>query len=287
MQVNQKDSWHGFYRTVGRRVVEAEGMESGTTQHRRMIRRLAIGRNIRNMAGTTSLIEKAKKSAAYQAVDENFPADAKVVGIGSGSTVIYVAERVGQLKNKEDFVCVPTGFQSKQLIIDHGLRLGAFEQYPHVDVAFDGADEVDAELNLIKGGGACLFQEKLVASAAKRFVVVADYRKRSSTTLGVQWRQGVPIEVVPTAYLKVCADLEALGATSVQLRQGGSAKAGPVVTDNNNFLLDADFGEVADPETLHRKIKQMVGVVETGLFVKMANKAYFGEESGEVSCLSR
>lgn len=233
------------------------------------------------------MVEKAKKCAAYQAVDENFPAGAKVVGVGSGSTVIYAAERLGQLKNKESFVCIPTGFQSKQLIIDNALRLGSIEQYLEVDIAFDGADEVDTELNLIKGGGACLFQEKLVAAAAKKFVVVADFRKRSPSRLGIQWRKGIPIEVVPSAYAKVTRDLQAMGATTVDLRQGGSAKAGPVVTDNNNFLIDADFGEVADPVKLHADIKQLVGVVETGLFVQMTDKVYFGEESGEVKCWSK
>lgn len=238
----------------------------------------------RNIMTSKLLVEEAKKLAAYRAVDENFPPAAKVVGIGSGSTVVYAAERIGQLKNKNDFVCIPTGFQSKQLIIDNGLVLGAIEQFPKVDIAFDGADEVDPHLNLIKGGGACLFQEKLVASAAEKFIVVADYRKRSSA-LGKEWKQGVPIEVVPNAYVKVTKDLYALGAKNVVIRQGGSAKAGPIVTDNNNFLLDADFGEIQDPAKLNQSIKLLIGVVETGLFINMAAKSYFGEQDGTVNIL--
>lgn len=230
----------------------------------------------------SSLVDQAKKAAAFKAVDENFPKEAKVVGVGSGSTVVFVAERLGQLPNKDQFVCIPTGFQSKQLIIDNGLKLGTIEQFPKVDIAFDGADEVDGQLNLIKGGGACLFQEKLVAEAASKFIVVADFRKKS-TALGLQWTKGVPIEIVPNSYAKVTLDLQALGAKAVVLRQGGAAKAGPVITDNNNFLLDADFGEIADPAALHTKVKGLVGVVETGLFTGMAAKAYFGEETGEVS----
>lgn len=230
----------------------------------------------------SSLVDQAKKAAAYKAVDENFPENAKVIGVGSGSTVVFVAERLGQLPNKSLFVCIPTGFQSKQLIIDNGLALGTIEQFPKVDIAFDGADEVDGNLNLIKGGGACLFQEKLVAQAASDFIVIADFRKKS-TALGIQWTKGVPIEIVPNSYAKVILDLQNLGAKKVDLRQGGAAKAGPVITDNNNFLLDADFGEIADPVSLHQKIKALVGVVETGLFTGMARKAYFGEESGEVS----
>lgn len=232
-----------------------------------------------------SLVEDAKKRAAYHAVDQNFPELARVVGIGSGSTVVYVAERIGQLKNKSSFVCIPTGFQLKQLIIDNGLTLGTIEQFDEIDVAFDGADEVDTDLNLIKGGGACLFQEKLVATASKNFIVVADYRKKSPSKLGIQWRKGVPIEVVPNSYVKVTKDLKALGAKTVNLRQGGAAKAGPVVTDNNNFLLDADFGEIADAAKLHEQIKLLVGVVETGLFINTAKKVYFGEENGEVTTI--
>lgn len=230
-----------------------------------------------------SLVEKAKKAAAYRAVDENFPKVAKVIGVGSGLTVVYVAERLGQRADKKDFVCVLTGFQSRQLIIENGLTLGQIEQFPTVDVAFDGADEVDSLLNLIKGGGACLFQEKLVASAAKEFVIVADYRKQSPLLLGKLWTQGIPIEVVPNLYVVVTRQLKEMGARKVQLRQGGAAKAGPVVTDNNNLLIDADFGEINDPGALHAQIKQLVGVVETGLFPKMAKRVYFGEENGDVT----
>lgn len=226
--------------------------------------------------------EQAKKNAAYMAVDENVPPNPKVIGVGSGSTVVYVAERLSQLANKADFVCIPTGFQLKLLIIENGLRLGSIEQFPQVDVAFDGADECDKNLNLIKGGGACLFQEKLVAEAADTFIVVADYRKQS-TTLGIQWTNGVPIEIVPISYAKVITDLKKLGAKQVVLRRGGSAKAGPVITDNNNFLLDADFGEIKDPKSLHSQITALVGVVETGLFTSMAKKAYFGKADGDVT----
>ncbi|GEQ70692.1 hypothetical protein JCM33374_g4371 [Metschnikowia sp. JCM 33374] len=233
----------------------------------------------------SSPIETAKMAAAFRAVDENFPENAKVVGIGSGSTVVYVAERLSQLPNKSDFVCIPTGFQSRQLILDHGLHVGTIEQFPTLDIAFDGADECDEKLNLIKGGGACLLQEKLVAEASAKFIIVADYRKKSKA-LGTEWTQGVPIEIVPNAYAKVTLDLKNLGAKNVDLRQGGKSKAGPVITDNHNFLIDADFGAISDPQTLHNKIKSLCGVVDTGLFTNMANKAYFGEENGDISVWS-
>lgn len=230
----------------------------------------------------SDLTEQSKRLAAYKAVDENFPPAAKVVGIGSGSTVVYVAERLGQLDNKEQFVCIPTGFQSQGLILSNGLKLGSIQQYPEIDIAFDGADEVDTQVNAIKGGGACLFQEKLVAYSSKKFILVADFRKKS-TNLGIQWTRGIPIEVVPSSYVYVEKKLQALGAKRIILRQGGSAKAGPVITDNNNFLIDADFGEIQDPVKLHKDLIAIVGVVETGIFLDYPEKAYIGEQDGSVT----
>ncbi|KAH3677622.1 hypothetical protein WICMUC_001725 [Wickerhamomyces mucosus] len=226
--------------------------------------------------------EESKRLSAYKAVDENFPDTPKVIGIGSGSTVIYVAERIGQLDNKRDFICIPTGFQSKNLILDNGLLLGSIEQYPELDITFDGADEIDSNLNAIKGGGACLFQEKLVAYSSKKFVLVADHRKKSSD-LGKKWIKGIPIEVVPSAYVYVENKLKEYGAETITLRQGGSAKAGPIITDNNNFLIDAHFGIVSNPRELHLKLKNTLGIVETGIFTDHAKRAYFGEKDGSVT----
>ncbi|KAK9367100.1 ribose 5-phosphate isomerase A-domain-containing protein [Lipomyces kononenkoae] len=231
-------------------------------------------------------VEDAKRLAAYRAIDTHFPPNAKVVGIGSGSTVVYCVERIVQKKATgeipSDTVFIPTGFQSKELIIQGGLNLGAIDGYPVLDVAFDGADEVDPALNCIKGGGACLFQEKLVAQCAKKFIVVADFRK-NSTALGLQWVQGVPIEVVPLAHARVRQDLLEMGALTATLRLGGKAKAGPVITDNCNVIIDAHFGPIADPVALAQKIKMLVGVVEVGLFINMADVAYFGNENGSVT----
>lgn len=242
-------------------------------------------RHIRKMA--ENLVEKSKKLCAYAAVDENLdPVAHKVIGIGSGSTVVYIAERIGQLETKSSFTCVPTGFQSKQLIIDNGLKLGTIEENPVIDIAFDGADEIDSSLNLIKGGGACQLQEKIVADCAKKFIIVADDRKNSGT-LGKAWKKGVPIEVIPSAYTKILRELKAIGGSPV-VRPGTPAKAGPVISDNGNFIIDCDFAEIepANVEALNTKIKLMVGVVETGLFVNMAQKAYIGNADGTVTTLT-
>jgi ribose 5-phosphate isomerase A len=116
------------------------------------------------------------------------------------------------------------------------------DEHPEIDVAIDGADEVDLQLNCIKGGGGCQLQEKIVAHAAKTFVVIADYRKESSL-LGEQWTQGVPVEVVPMAYVPVMNQLKKIGGDPV-LRMA-QRKAGPVVTDNGNFVLDVNVSERA------------------------------------------
>jgi len=199
-----------------------------------------------------SLVESSKRAAAYRAVDEHYPTSAKVIGIGSGSTVVYVVERIAQLpRDKTDgVVFVPTGYQSRDLIVKAGLKLGSVELLTEMmDVTFDGADEVDPFLNCIKGGGACQFQEKLVAINSRKLVVVADFRKLSPS-LSTHY-PGIPIEVVPAATSYVLARLTALGSVGPALRLGGTSKAGPCVTDNGNFIIDAPFpdGFIPPPNT--------------------------------------
>eukprot|EP01104_Vermistella_antarctica_P002897 TRINITY_DN13097_c0_g1_i1.p1 TRINITY_DN13097_c0_g1~~TRINITY_DN13097_c0_g1_i1.p1 ORF type:complete len:233 (+),score=68.38 TRINITY_DN13097_c0_g1_i1:93-791(+) len=227
-------------------------------------------------------IEAAKRLAGHAAVDE-FVRSGMVVGIGSGSTVVYVVERVEELVRDgklTNLICIPSSFQAELLIQNAKLPLSSLNAHPDIDVAIDGADEVDKDLNCIKGGGGCQTQEKLVASNAKVFVVVADYRK-DSTVLGQKWKKGVPIEVIPMAYVPIQRKLEQLGGKPI-LRLA-LAKAGPVVTDNGNFILDTDFGEIADPHSLDRALIAIPGVVMTGLFVAMAKKAFFGQADGSVT----
>jgi ribose 5-phosphate isomerase A len=214
-------------------------------------------------------------------VDE-YVKDGYVVGVGSGSTVVYAAERLGELVREAGvrIKCIPTSFQAKQLIAQHRLVLTSLDEHPVIDVTIDGADEVDLALNCIKGGGGCQLQEKIVAFASKRFVVIADSRKESNK-LGQQWTQGVPVEVIPMAYVPLMRRMEAMGGTPV-LRMA-TAKAGPVVTDNGNFVLDVSFGVIEDPASLGHRLKLLPGVVEVGLFCGMAEKAYFGHEDGSIT----
>ncbi|GAA5966626.1 hypothetical protein JCM21900_001514 [Sporobolomyces salmonicolor] len=230
--------------------------------------------------------EKAKRLAAYAAVDEHVKEHHKVLGIGSGSTVPYVVERLCQPPHSSgnfDRWFIPTGFQSKELIVKAGLNLGDVDQFPSIDVTIDGADEVDDELNAIKGGGACQLREKVLAEAATHFIIVADSRK-DTKILGTNWKQGVPIEVAPFAWAKVFQNLQKMGCEKPTLRMG-KMKAGPVVTDNGNFVIDAVFSEsyMRDPSELLQRIKMLTGVLEVGIFAGMAEAAYFGYPDGTVS----
>uniref|UniRef100_A0A671R470 ribose-5-phosphate isomerase n=1 Tax=Sinocyclocheilus anshuiensis TaxID=1608454 RepID=A0A671R470_9TELE len=224
----------------------------------------------------TLMAEEAKKLAAYAAVDTHIQNN-QVVGVGSGSTIVYAVDRLG--KTKICFLSIVL-IQARQLILQHGLTLSDLERHPELDVAIDGADEVDAALTLIKGGGGCLTQEKIVAGCAKHFIVIADYRK-DSKALGQQWKKGVPVEVIPMAYVPVSRAIARRFGGEAVLRMAVS-KAGPVVTDNSNFILDWKFEHAQKWKEVNTAIKMIPGVVETGLFVGMAERVYFGMEDGSV-----
>lgn len=233
-----------------------------------------------------SPLEQSKRTAARQAVDE-YVKSGFVVGVGSGSTVVYAAERLGELvkgKKLTGIKCIPTSFQAKQLITENELPISSLDESPVIDVTIDGADEVDLQLNCIKGGGGCQLQEKIVAFAAKKFVVVADHRKESKW-LGEKWTQGVPIEVIPMAYVPLMNKIEQDYDGKPVLRMAKS-KAGPVITDNGNFVLDIKFGVISDPKTLCDCLKLLPGVVEVGLFCGMADKAFFGQIDGSFTTRS-
>lgn len=245
----------------------------------------------------TATIEVAKRLASHMAVDRHIKPEHKVIGIGSGSTVPYVVERIlaqGPEVNAGR-VFIPTGFQSKQLIVEGGLHLADLDQFPVIDVTIDGADEVDDHLNCIKGGGACHLREKALAEASKTFVIVADYRKHlrrlSSLTSSSEAPAGaprgrpfpIPIEIVP---FTVGPLLHRLTTAKLRMSPPGG-KAGPVLTDNGNFVLDALFpAERMEPENLfdlYKELKLLNGVVEVGLFCNIAKVAYFGNEDGSVT----
>ncbi len=225
-------------------------------------------------------IEQAKKIAAELVVEENVRKD-MILGIGSGSTILHAVRRIKEMDFEitSSIICIPTSYQSKHLLIEHGLKIGVLDQYTEIDVTIDGADEIDNELNLIKGGGGCLVQEKIIASNSRSFIVIADWRKKSSQ-LGEKWRTGIPVEIIPQAQKPMLKKLKDLGGVPI-LRMAVS-KMGPVVTDNGNFIIDVDFGKISNPSKLHSELKLLTGVVDSGLFVKMTTKAYIGQINGKV-----
>ncbi|MFX1393556.1 MAG: ribose 5-phosphate isomerase A [Promethearchaeota archaeon] len=231
------------------------------------------------------LIELGKKNAAEKAVEENVKKN-MILGIGSGSTVVYAVKKIAEINRKNDLnlKCIPSSFQSYQLIIENGLILGTLDQYPEIDLDIDGADEVDKNLNLIKGGGGCLVQEKILASNSKKVIIIVDFRKNSEN-LGEKWNKGVPIEVIPMAYNPIMKKLKKLGGKPV-LRMAKS-KMGPLITDNGNFIIDVDFGTIENPTKLDEKILTISGVVDTGFFIGLTSKAYIGQKDGSVLILQQ
>ncbi|XP_006074798.1 ribose-5-phosphate isomerase [Bubalus kerabau] len=229
-----------------------------------------------------SKAEEAKKLAGRAAV-ENHVRNNQVLGIGSGSTIVHAVQRIAERVKQENLklVCIPTSFQARQLILQYGLTLSDLDRHPEIDLAIDGADEVDADLNLIKGGGGCLTQEKIVAGNASRFIVIADFRK-DSKNLGDQWHKGIPIEVIPMAYVPVSRTVTQKFGGMIELRMAVN-KAGPVVTDNGNFILDWKFDRVHKWSEVNIAIKMIPGVVDTGLFINMAERVYFGMQDGSVN----
>ncbi|KAI1383637.1 ribose 5-phosphate isomerase [Hypoxylon trugodes] len=281
------------------------------------------------MASTTetaNLIEFAKRAACRQAVADNFSPEFTYVGIGSGSTVAYVVEAISELgasvTNKMKFV--PTGSGSTSLIRNAGLSVlqvpdllleVATDVTDHqpIDIYFDGADEVDAELNCIKGGGACHFQEKLVSRLSKRFICVADSRKKADRLL-TNWTY-VPVEVSPMGAEYVRRELLRLGSDDPKIRTSGPTFI-RTITDNHNHIIDAPFPTlllnseagkldpakgVWTPDALLKRIKAIFGVLEVGIFsglngpqvAKLGTdvegvkpvKAYFGRADGQVETL--
>ena len=219
--------------------------------------------------------EQAKRKAALEAVKH--VKDHTIIGLGSGTTIAYAIEAIGEKIKLENLNVkgIPTSYQAFQLAVKHGIPVTTLEEHPVIDITIDGADQVDPNLNLIKGMGAALAREKIVASGSKQNIIVADESKRVKA-LGEK-EHPVPIEVLPFANVHVQRRIEVIGGKAV-LREG-KGKLGPVITDNGNVILDAVFGEINDPTVLGIKLKMIPGVLETGLFVGMADIVYFGSSS--------
>jgi ribose 5-phosphate isomerase A len=219
--------------------------------------------------------DELKKRAAFRAVE--FVDSDMVLGLGTGSTTRFAVERIaeriktGDLKN---IVGIPSSIQTEKLARELGIPLAGFDQRSQIDVTIDGADEVDPDLNLIKGGGGALLREKVLAQASRQNIIIVDGSKLSPQ-LGTNW--ALPIEVIPFACKAVEIFLGSLGASaSVRTRDDGS----PFQPDQNNLILDAFFGQINDPVKLALLLNERAGIVEHGLFLKLASDVIVAAAEG-------
>ena len=225
------------------------------------------------------LFRDAEKQAAARAAIQ-LVESGNVVGLGSGSTatfaIRFLAERV---RSGLKIVGVPTSQATQQLAQQLGIPLATLDEHPAIDIDIDGADEIDPQLNLIKGGGGAMLREKVIASASKRFVVVAESVKLVPH-LG---KFPLPVEVIAFAEALVKRRIEALGA-QVTLRK--HKDGGVYVTDEGHHILDCNFGEIGDPPRLNARLHEIPGVVEHGLFIGLAAMAFVGKD-GDVLQVKR
>lgn len=217
-------------------------------------------------------VEQEKKNAALKSLD--FVQDGMRLGLGSGSTASYFIRHLGHKIRQGLKIegAIPTSEGTRRLALEEGIPLSDFERLKRLDLTIDGTDEVDARFNLIKGGGGALFREKLVASVSHRFLIIADSTKQVAT-LGAF---PVPVEVVPFGWQIAASRIAELGA-QVKLRRESRQK--PYQTDQGNFILDCLFGEISEPMVLARKLDEIIGILEHGLFVGMADILVVGSES--------
>ena len=214
------------------------------------------------MAGTTNAVAAAKRAAGYQAAE--MVEDGTVIGLGTGSTVFYAIECLsGRIRDGLSVAGVPTSYQTAMRAREYGVPLTTLDDNPVLDLAIDGADQVDPQFRMIKGRGAALTREKCVASAAFRFVVVIDEAKMVPRLSGA-----VPVEILPFATKTAMAQLRGLGCRPF-IREAVK-KDGPVITDNGNFIVDCQFEDIVNPADLETAIAAIPGVIESGLFSRFA-----------------
>jgi len=224
-------------------------------------------------------MEALKKMAAHRAVE--FIRSDMVVGLGHGSTTAFAIEKLAQLLHSGDLsnvIAVPCSVEVEQHATRLGIPLSSLEDHSVIDLTIDGADEVDSQMNLIKGGGGALLREKVVACASRREIIIVDGSKLSAR-LGTQF--ALPVEVVPFAWTIEKQFIEGLGAEV--MRRGGDT---PFETDQGNYILDCRFPSIDDAPQLARLLNDRAGIVEHGLFIDLATDLIVADEKG-VHCFQR
>jgi ribose 5-phosphate isomerase A len=231
--------------------------------------------------------DEVKRRVGIQVVETLVKSSMKL-GLGTGSTAIHAVNRVGELLRRgslKNIVAVPTSFQTMVACQKAGISLTTLNDPAvdgRLDLTVDGADEVDPQWNLIKGGGAAMLTEKVVAHASDRYCIMVHGSKLSSR-LGAQ--SPVPVAVVPEALLTVSRRLEALGGV-VELRMA-TRKAGPVISDHGNLVLDVTFPEPFDPAEMEAEIMGIPGVTANGIFTRPVNDLFVGFPDGRVEHRSK
>lgn len=228
---------------------------------------------------TTDPVKLMKQEVGKAAADR--VQSGSIVGLGTGSTTAYTIQFLGdRLKTGElkDIIGIPTSFQAEVLAKQYGIPLTTLDAVDHIDIAIDGADEVDPQKNLIKGGGAAHTREKIVDYLANQFIVVVDSSKIVER-LGSSFP--VPVEVIPMAIAPVMRAIEKLGGKP-ELRMG-VRKAGPVITDQGNMVIDVKFNTINDPANLEKTLNNIPGVLENGLFVGVTDLVLVGEVQNDQS----
>lgn len=233
--------------------------------------------------------DELKKMVGYKAVDD-YVTSGMVVGLGTGSTAYFAVERLGQLLDSgelKDIVAIPTSVRTKEQAESLKIPLVTLDTHSKLDVAIDGADEVDPKLNLVKGGGGALLREKMVEVCADKFIVIVD---ESKLTDGLGPGFPIPVEITPFCHehtLRLVGNLDSCaGKCKPILRMGSSSSNQPdgdniAVTDNGNYIVDLHFTEpIADPVTMANEIKNTVGVVDHGLFCDMTTAVIIAGKDG-------
>ena len=213
-----------------------------------------------------------KKLAAEKAVE--YVESGMTLGLGTGSTVEYALKKLGEMvKNGLDIKGIPTSMHTRKIAKEENISLTTMEENPEIDLTIDGADEVDSELNLIKGGGGALTREKIVAYHSKREIIVIDETKVVKV-LGIDFP--LPVEVVKYGWSSTKNKLEEFGC-NVKLRK---IMRDPYITDNSNYILDCEFVRIDNPEQLEVDINNIPGVVENGLFIGLTDDVIVGSKQG-------
>jgi ribose 5-phosphate isomerase A len=216
--------------------------------------------------------EEMKKQAAEKAVQ--FIEEGMTIGLGTGSTVEFALKKIGELvKGGLKISAIPTSLKTKRMATELKIPLIELDDHTEIDITIDGADEVDSNLNLIKGGGGALTREKIIAYHSKKVIIIVDETK---IVKGLGCDCVLPVEVTKFAWPATKKVLEGLGC-STELRKIMNEV---FITDNQNYIIDCDFGKIADPEALEKEINNIPGVLENGLFIGLADEVIVGSKQG-------